>query len=108
MSPPIVHFTPGTTLPNAMFDRSKNVGLTAVPILAAAAARKYLLIHNPSKTAFVYLSIDTTVPVAGGLGVVALGPLGTYYQENQTCPSNAFNAISDTANTPLTIWERPS
>ncbi len=93
-------------------DLSVSVGTAASIILTAnQLSNNCLLIQNASATAYIGISIGTTVPTVnssgvGGLGTYILGPrehLQFGSQGLPIFPGILINAIASGAATPLTI-----
>jgi hypothetical protein len=79
---------------------------TSPSTVSSEHARTHLELSSQSKTAYIYCTIDGSVPVAAPTAnQITLAPLAEKWWTIGVIPSNAINCIADTASTPLTTVE---
>ena len=67
-------------------------------------SRKYLIIHNPSSSASLAITMDGTTPVVGSNGIV-LFPGGTFTSDQYTM-NGTLSMISSVASSSATLYWR--
>lgn len=85
-------------------NRSITAGVGATTAAAQNTGRQYLLVQNLHDTAIVYVRCDGVAAAVGVAGNIMLVPHAVYYEETFV-PTGAVSIISDTASTPVTVWE---
>ncbi len=65
-------------------------------------SRKYMIIQNPSKTAYIAFTMDGTTPVIGSNGIT-LFPGGTFTSDQYTM-NCAVSMISDGTTSATIYW----
>lgn len=87
---------------NATVTTSAAAPTDKVTSLAVPSAKKYLIVHNPSKTAYLAFTLDGTVPVIGSNGVT-LFPGGTLTSDQYTM-NGVLSMISDGTSSATIYW----
>jgi hypothetical protein len=88
---------------NATLTTSSAAVVDKVTSLAVPKTRKYLIVHNPSKTNYVCFTLDGTTPVIGSNGIT-LFPGGTSTSDQFTF-NGSMLGISDGTSS-LTVYSR--
>jgi len=87
-------------------DLSQDIGVANVEVQPENVGRAYLLIQNLTPladTAVIWVRFgEAAVPDTAGC--VMLGPGASLIFEDGFQPTGSINIISDTADTPVTVW----
>jgi len=89
---------------NATITNSAAAPTDKVTSLTVPSAKKYLIVHNPSETAYLALTLDGTTPVVQTNGIT-LFPGGTFTSD-QYSMNGALSMISSAASQSATIYWR--
>jgi hypothetical protein len=87
------------TITNSAAEPQDKVNSKKVPF-----SRKYLIIHNPSETAYLAVTFDGTTPVIQSNGIT-LFPGGTFTSDQYTM-NGTLSMISSVASSSATLYWR--